>query len=84
MYPLLEYHIDHLLESLESQSHPTQLTGAVFLLKEAIRLMGFGGHPRTIRHHLSRVQTLMSEDDDTWEDVMILFDCLKYLDDMYP
>jgi len=84
MYPLLEYHIDHLLELLESQSHPTQLIGAVFLLKEAICLMGFGGHPRTICHHLGHVQTLMGEDNDTWEDVMILFDCLKYLDEIYP
>jgi hypothetical protein len=66
------------------RSQSETLAGAVFLLKEAIRLTGFGGHPRTIRHHLGRVKDLVCEEDDIWEDVMILFDCLKYLNDMYP
>lgn len=85
MYPLLEYHIDQFLQSLEGEEAQSEkLQGAIFLLKEAIRLTSFGGHPRTMRHHLFRVKSLVSGEDEIGEDLMIVFDCLDHLDEMYP
>lgn len=79
------YYIDHLLGLLENCSQSTLFKGALILLKDAIHLISCGGHPIFLHYYLIYVEDYIRDEDmREKEDLTILFDCLKYLDILYP